>query len=165
MPLLVDRGSDPRIAKAAAGCVEIGLVNNMPDTALEATERQFVTLLEAASVDVRVRLRFFSLPGVPRGECGQRHVARFYRGLRELPGSGLDALIVTGTEPRAASLRTTVGIREDFFAGHVFSDTPENSGNAHASMASPKVATAGSSVTRLGTNWNDGPICRRIKSM
>ena len=36
-------------------------------------------------------------------------------------------------------LRTTVGIREDFFAGHVFSDTPKNSGNAHASMASPKV--------------------------
>jgi hypothetical protein len=35
-------------------------------------------------------------------------------------------------------LRTTVGIREDFFAGHVLSDTPENSGNAQASMASPK---------------------------
>ncbi len=35
-------------------------------------------------------------------------------------------------------LRTTVGIREDFFVGHVFSDTPQNSGNAQASMASPK---------------------------
>jgi TonB dependent receptor/TonB-dependent Receptor Plug Domain len=35
-------------------------------------------------------------------------------------------------------LRTTVGIREDIFAGHVFSDTPENSGNAQATMASPK---------------------------
>lgn len=105
MPLLVDRGSDPRIAKAADGCVEIGLVNNMPDSALEATERQFIALLEAASGEVRVRLRLFSLPGVPRGERGQRHVDKFYRGLRELPDSGLDALIVTGTEPRAASLR------------------------------------------------------------
>jgi homoserine O-succinyltransferase len=105
MPLLVDRGSDPRIAKAAAGCVEIGLVNNMPDAALEATERQFIALLEAASGEVRVRLRFFSLPGVSRSERGQRHVDKFYRGLRELPDSGLDALIVTGTEPRAASLR------------------------------------------------------------
>src|SRR5262249_61113106 len=85
--------------------LEIGLVNNMPDTALEATERQFIALLEAACGDVRVRLRFFSLPGVPRSERGQRHVDKFYRGLRELPGSGLDALIVTGTEPRAASLR------------------------------------------------------------
>jgi outer membrane receptor protein involved in Fe transport len=35
-------------------------------------------------------------------------------------------------------LRTTVGIREDYFAGRVTSDTPENSGNAQASMTSPK---------------------------
>lgn len=35
-------------------------------------------------------------------------------------------------------LRTTVGIREDIFAGQVFSDTPQNSGNAQATMASPK---------------------------
>jgi homoserine O-succinyltransferase len=106
MPLLVDRGSDPRFAKAVSGCVEIGLVNNMPDSALEATERQFTALLEAASGEVRVRLRFFSLPGVPRSERGQRHVDKFYRALRDLPDSDLDALIVTGTEPRASSLRT-----------------------------------------------------------
>jgi len=35
-------------------------------------------------------------------------------------------------------LRTTVGIREDYFAGSVLSDTPQNSGNAQASMTSPK---------------------------
>jgi outer membrane receptor protein involved in Fe transport len=35
-------------------------------------------------------------------------------------------------------LRTTVGVREDIFAGRVLSDTPENSGNAQASMTSPK---------------------------
>ncbi|WP_414645515.1 TonB-dependent receptor [Bradyrhizobium sp. 6(2017)] len=35
-------------------------------------------------------------------------------------------------------LRTTVGIREDYFAGHVLSDTPQNSGNAQAAMTSPK---------------------------
>ena len=35
-------------------------------------------------------------------------------------------------------LRSTVGIREDIFAGRVLSDTPENSGNAQASMTSPK---------------------------
>lgn len=35
-------------------------------------------------------------------------------------------------------LHTTAGIREDVFTGHVFSDTPQNSGNARASMASPK---------------------------
>jgi hypothetical protein len=36
-------------------------------------------------------------------------------------------------------LRATVGIREDIFAGRVVSDTPQNSGNAQASMTSPKV--------------------------
>jgi outer membrane receptor protein involved in Fe transport len=35
-------------------------------------------------------------------------------------------------------LRTTVGVREDYFAGRVLSDTPQNSGNAQASMTSPK---------------------------
>lgn len=35
-------------------------------------------------------------------------------------------------------LHTTVGVREDLFAGHVLSDTPQNSGNAQATMASPK---------------------------
>jgi outer membrane receptor protein involved in Fe transport len=35
-------------------------------------------------------------------------------------------------------LRTTIGIREDYFAGTVLSDTPENSGNAQASITSPK---------------------------
>ncbi len=35
-------------------------------------------------------------------------------------------------------LRTTVGIREDYFAGRVLSDTPANSGNAQATMTSPK---------------------------
>ena len=35
-------------------------------------------------------------------------------------------------------LRSTVGIREDIFAGRVLSDTPENSGNAQATITSPK---------------------------
>jgi outer membrane receptor protein involved in Fe transport len=35
-------------------------------------------------------------------------------------------------------LRTTVGVREDYFAGRVLSDAPANSGNAQASMTSPK---------------------------
>src|SRR4051812_840226 len=35
-------------------------------------------------------------------------------------------------------LRTTAGIREDYFAGRGLSDTPMNSGNAQASMTSPK---------------------------
>jgi hypothetical protein len=37
-----------------------------------------------------------------------------------------------------AWLRTTAGLRQDFFAGRVASDTPGNSGNAQATMTSPK---------------------------
>jgi hypothetical protein len=35
-------------------------------------------------------------------------------------------------------VRTTVGVRQDVFAGHVASDTPANSGDAQAAMTSPK---------------------------
>jgi hypothetical protein len=35
-------------------------------------------------------------------------------------------------------LRSSIGLREDIFAGRVLSDTSENSGSAQASMASPK---------------------------
>ena len=35
-------------------------------------------------------------------------------------------------------LRTSVGLRQDVFAGRVTSDTPANSGNAQAAMTSPK---------------------------
>ena len=36
--------------------LDIGLVNNMPDAALDSTERQFVELLDGAARDVVVRL-------------------------------------------------------------------------------------------------------------
>ena len=47
MPVLVDNGSKSPVGHA--DCVEIGLVNSMPDAALEATERQFAELLSAAA--------------------------------------------------------------------------------------------------------------------
>jgi homoserine O-succinyltransferase len=46
----------PAARKARAGLV-IGLINNMPDAALEATESQFATLLAAAAGAQEVRLR------------------------------------------------------------------------------------------------------------
>ena len=104
MSIVVDRGPLPRKRAKAADVIEIGLVNSMPDAALEATERQFIDLVESAAGDLPVRLRFFSLPEVPRGERGRRHVEASYGEIAEARSVGLDALIVTGTEPRAASL-------------------------------------------------------------
>ena len=87
-----------------ASSIVIGLVNNMPDAALHSTETQFVGLLQAASGDDAVRLRFTSLPELPRSPDALAHM-RSYWPLEELLGGGIDALIVTGTEPRAPVLR------------------------------------------------------------
>src|SRR5579862_1431475 len=76
----------------------------MPDSALQTTERQFRELLGAVSGDRQVRLRFFSIADVPRQEAGRSYVAGEYEDIGELWGSGVDGLIVTGTEPRANSL-------------------------------------------------------------
>jgi len=84
--------------------IDIGLVNNMPDSALEGTARQFYVLLSAAAEDAVVRLKFFSIPGVPRSEWGRRHLGEFYSDIGDLWNSGVDGLIVTGTEPVAAEL-------------------------------------------------------------
>ena len=86
------------------GCIEIGLVNNMPDTALQATERQFMSLLARASRERTVRVHLFSLPSVVRGEAAAAHIRASYSDLDSLDRTPLDALIVTGCEPRAASL-------------------------------------------------------------
>jgi homoserine O-succinyltransferase len=87
-----------------AGCIDIGLVNNMPDAALEATERQFSALLESAAEGLTVRLTPYALPEVPRSEPGRVHIAS-YASLGDLWNRRVDALIVTGTEPRAQNLK------------------------------------------------------------
>ena len=50
MPLLLDTSRSGSANEVrASNCVTIGLINNMPDAALEATERQFVDLIRAAA--------------------------------------------------------------------------------------------------------------------
>lgn len=84
--------------------LDIGLVNNMPDAALKATERQFAKLLAAASGPTEVRLHLFSLAEVPRGGAARSHMAGRYGDLAALERTRLDGLIVTGAEPLAPSL-------------------------------------------------------------
>jgi homoserine O-succinyltransferase/O-acetyltransferase len=85
--------------------VRIALVNNMPDSALEDTETQFIELLEASSAGLVVELTLFSIPTVPRGERAQERINKVYRNLPELLCSRFDGVIVTGTEPRQSDLR------------------------------------------------------------
>ncbi len=86
------------------GVVDIALVNNMPDAALDATERQFRALLSAAGAELDVRLTLYALPEVPRTEFGRRQVGK-YAPMDDLWGRRYDGLIVTGTEPQAADLK------------------------------------------------------------
>lgn len=93
----------PRAAEAA--CIDIGLVNNMPDAALEKTERQFIGLLNAAAGERRIRLKLFSLPEIARAGSARDRLRLRYSPIDALWDSRLDGLIVTGTEPRAPDLR------------------------------------------------------------
>ena len=96
-----------RSADLSSGCgqpIRIGLINNMPDAALKSTERQFRELLLRAAGARAVSLRVFSIPGVLRSDAGRRHVSELHEDMEILWDAGLDGLIVTGTEPRAAEL-------------------------------------------------------------
>jgi homoserine O-succinyltransferase/O-acetyltransferase len=106
MPLFLDSGRlGSAIELNADNCITIGLVNNMPDAAVEATERQFAGLVRAASSNSVVLLKLFSIPEVPRADAMRSELAERYRDIGELWDTPLDGLIVTGTEPRAASLQ------------------------------------------------------------
>jgi homoserine O-succinyltransferase len=105
MPLFVDSGSSTSSLELnAPNCISIGLVNNMPDSALAATERQFAELIRAATPNVVVLLKLFAMAEVPRNESARRFLAERYRDVAALWDTPLDGLIVTGTEPRAKCL-------------------------------------------------------------
>src|ERR1700733_7006907 len=75
------------------------LVNNMPDAAFCATERQFVGLLAAGSGSETVSLTRYAMAGVPRGERIQARIAAECRPLEDLYSNPPDLLVVTGSNP------------------------------------------------------------------
>ncbi len=117
MPITIERAAlappiaDLRERRTRRGSIrdrgkrlDIGFVNNMPDAAVAATERQFARLVEEASDEFDVRLRLFSLETLPRGQETKRAMAADYRAAHALKTQPQDALIVTGAEPRASEL-------------------------------------------------------------
>ena len=83
--------------------IDIAFINNMPDSALEATERQFLTLIGASAGLFPARLKRYSLPDIPRTPRGREYL-RDYLPIAALGDSHHDALIMTGTEPREPDL-------------------------------------------------------------
>ena len=80
--------------------LRLGLVNNMPEAAFAATERQFLSLIEKVSAVTPVSVSLFALPGMlPAGQ------QRRYQTLSRLMESDLDGLVVTGREPLTSDLQ------------------------------------------------------------
>ena len=102
-PLAPDSAATVR-SRPATRVLQIGLVNNMSDAALRATERQFLRLLKGGAGDHAVRLHCVALPSVPRAPTTRHRIASLYTDIADLDRLQLDGLIVTGAEPRAASL-------------------------------------------------------------
>ena len=86
----------------------IGLVNIMPPAAMRTIENLFRLLLTACASPGNIHLRLFSLSSSKPGEaCGAPPDYETLNDLWESPDSEhpLDALIVTGTESRAPSMK------------------------------------------------------------
>ena len=84
--------------------LHIGLLNLMPDAALEATERQFMRLIGACNRIAQFYVHPFSFPQIPRNQEAERHIKQYYRPFAELQEHGLDALIISGANPAQAEL-------------------------------------------------------------
>lgn len=96
--LAADRASHQDIRE-----MHIGLLNIMPDAALEATERQFFRLVGACNQIAQFHVHPFTIEGLKRSESAQAHIAKYYEPFEKIKQDGLDALIISGanvTHPR-----------------------------------------------------------------
>lgn len=83
--------------------MHIGLLNMMPDAALEATERQFFRLVGACNQITQFHVHPFTVEGLPRGPEAKAHIDRYYESFETIKRDGLDALIISGanvTQPK-----------------------------------------------------------------
>lgn len=84
--------------------LHIGLLNMMPDGALMATERQFLRLIGNSNRIAQFYVHIFTVDGVPRSADMQAYIDENYEKFDDLAKEGLDALIITGTNPVHANL-------------------------------------------------------------
>jgi len=88
--------------------LHIGLLNMMPDAALEATERQFFRLIGESNQIAQFYIHPFTLPVIKRGEKGSRHIEKYYESFESLRRDGLDALIITGANVTRPNLSAEI---------------------------------------------------------
>lgn len=88
--------------------LHIGLLNMMPDAALEATERQFFRLVGSSNPISQFFIHPFTLEEIPRQAQARAHIAEHYDMFSDIRESGLDALIISGANVTQPDLRQEV---------------------------------------------------------
>ncbi len=103
--------------------IHIGLLNMMPDAALEATERQFFRLVGACNQIAQFHVHPFTIEGLERSPQAQAHIDKYYEPFEKIKADGLDALIISGANVTGSHLPD-----EDFWQPltEVFSWAKEN---------------------------------------
>ena len=76
--------------------LHIGLLNMMPDNALQATERQFFRLVGESNQIAQFYMHPFTLPELSRGAEAKTYISKHYETFDQIREQGLDALIVSG---------------------------------------------------------------------
>jgi len=85
--------------------MHIGLLNMMPDAALEATERQFFRLVGASNQIAQFHIHPFTITGMERSPAAKEHIQRYYESFETIQRDGLDALIISGANVTHAHLQ------------------------------------------------------------
>ena len=84
--------------------LHIGLLNMMPDAAMRVTEQQFMRLIGGANQIVQLYIHPFTVRGLDRSPEAQAYIDAHYESVEDLQRHGLDGLVVTGANPKAAVL-------------------------------------------------------------
>ncbi len=79
--------------------LRVGLLNLMPDAALQATERQFLRLIESYGQSANIHVFPFAVESPDRADVALAHIQAYYSEFARLQHEGLDALIITGANP------------------------------------------------------------------
>lgn len=88
--------------------LHIGLLNMMPDAALEATERQFFRLVGSSNPISQFFIHPFTLDEIPRQSRAKAHISKHYDSFADIRKHGLDALIISGANVSRPDLREEV---------------------------------------------------------
>ena len=83
--------------------LHIGLLNLMPDAALEATERQFIRLL-ASDNQTLVHVYPTTVDAESRSDYSKKYIEQHYNAIKDFMSRDYDGLIISGANPSQADM-------------------------------------------------------------